>query len=178
MLLKIKICTKNIGFSCFQLQTLTFFIFIQHKARAMKSHHSWSDESVVLSGTFLCQIIVAYNCYMNGVNHADQLRSINPWKRKEKRLYMNLFTYFLDLCLVSTLYFIIMEQNCCLVIVFMISREIFVNSWWLYINIEIYSRFFTPFCATGPCEGCTHNTLIQKSHHNAAHHNRRRFQSI
>ena len=42
-------------------------------------------------------IIVAYNNYMNGVDRMDQMRATNPIKRREKRLYMSVWTYFLDL---------------------------------------------------------------------------------
>ena len=43
--------------------------------------------------------IVAYTTYMSGVDRADQMRMINPSQRKEKRLYMNVFTYILDLAI-------------------------------------------------------------------------------
>ena len=46
-------------------------------------------------------IIVTHNKYMNGVYKADQMRMVLPSKRKEKRLYMNMFTYFLDLGLLN-----------------------------------------------------------------------------
>ena len=60
------------------------------------------DETMNRTKFMVPAIIVAYNCCMNGVDCADQMRSINQCKRKEKRLYMNLFTYFLDLGLVNT----------------------------------------------------------------------------
>ena len=64
------------------------------------------DETMSRSSFKVPAIIVAYNRYMNGVDRADQLRMVNPTKRKEKRLYMNIFTYMLDLGIVNayTLY--------------------------------------------------------------------------
>lgn len=42
-------------------------------------------------------VIVAYNLFMNSVDRMDQRRSTNPTRRVEKRLYMSLFTLYLDL---------------------------------------------------------------------------------
>lgn len=41
--------------------------------------------------------IVAYNLFMNSVDRMDQRRSTNPTRRVEKRLYMSIFTLYLDL---------------------------------------------------------------------------------
>jgi hypothetical protein len=41
--------------------------------------------------------IIAYNMFMNGVDRMDQLGSTNITQRREKRLYMTMFTMCLDL---------------------------------------------------------------------------------
>lgn len=45
-------------------------------------------------------VIAAYNLGMNGVDRVDQLRSTNPRRRKKRQLYMNIFTWALDLCVI------------------------------------------------------------------------------
>ena len=57
-------------------------------------------------------IIVAYNTYMSGVDRADQMRMVNPSQRKEKRLYMNVFTYVLDLAIVNAFTLFKNEAKC------------------------------------------------------------------
>jgi hypothetical protein len=53
--------------------------------------------------TFMVPVfIVAYNMYMNSVDKMDQKRTMNPTKRKEQRLHMSLFTYFLDMAALQT----------------------------------------------------------------------------
>ena len=42
-------------------------------------------------------IIVSYQLFMNGVDRVDQMRSTNPTKRREAKIYMSLWTYCLDL---------------------------------------------------------------------------------
>jgi hypothetical protein len=58
----------------------------------------WTGTETMNRSMFMVPaIIVAYNKYMNGVDRLDQKRATNPTRRKEKRLYMSLFTYILDL---------------------------------------------------------------------------------
>ncbi len=41
--------------------------------------------------------IVAYNKFMNGVDHMDQLRSTHVTQWREKKVHMTIITYLLDL---------------------------------------------------------------------------------
>ena len=44
-------------------------------------------------------IVVSYQLFMNSVDRVDQIRSTNPIRRREKKIHMSLWTYFLDLVL-------------------------------------------------------------------------------
>ena len=58
----------------------------------------WSgSENLHRTTYYVPSIIVAYNFYMNYVDRMDQKRATNATKRREKRLYMSIFTYILDL---------------------------------------------------------------------------------
>lgn len=58
----------------------------------------WTGNESLHRTTFMVPvIIVAYNMYMNSVDRMDQKRATNPTRRKEQRLHMSLFTYFLDM---------------------------------------------------------------------------------
>ncbi|ETM98514.1 hypothetical protein PPTG_24601 [Phytophthora nicotianae INRA-310] len=46
-------------------------------------------------------IIAAYNFCMNAVDRVDQLRSINPIRRREKRLSMTMFTWLMDIAIIN-----------------------------------------------------------------------------
>jgi hypothetical protein len=49
-------------------------------------------------------MIVAYNAFMSGVDCLDQKRATNATKRREKKVYMSIFTYVLDLACPSSFF--------------------------------------------------------------------------
>ena len=70
--------------------------------RGLSPLKRWTGSETLHRTTFLVPaIIVAYNMYMNSVDRADQKRSTNPTKRREKRLHMSMFTYILDMAVLQ-----------------------------------------------------------------------------
>ena len=58
----------------------------------------WTGEESLHRRTFqVLTIVVAYNTYMNLVDHMDQLQPTSPIKHKEWRVEMTIFTMLLDL---------------------------------------------------------------------------------
>jgi hypothetical protein len=72
---------------------------IKH-CRGLCKLYRWTGMEVLKRSSFLVPSpIIVYNQYMNGVNRMDQLRSTNITRRREKRLYMTMFTMVLDLAI-------------------------------------------------------------------------------
>ena len=70
----------------------------------------WTGTEVLNRSDFFVAVpIVAYNMFMNDVDHMDQYRSTLPTQCKELRLHMTIFTFLLDLA-VSQAYAI--HQKC------------------------------------------------------------------
>jgi len=68
--------------------------------RGLCKLYRWTRMEVLKRSSFLVPSpIIAYNQYMNGVDRMDQLRSTNITSRREKRLYMTMFTMVLDLAI-------------------------------------------------------------------------------
>jgi hypothetical protein len=68
--------------------------------RGVAKLHRWTGTEVLNRSSFLVPApIIAYNMFMNGVDRMDQLRSTNITQRREKRLYMTMFTMCLDLAI-------------------------------------------------------------------------------
>lgn len=62
--------------------------------------HRWTGCEIMKRTCFEVPVqIIAYNMFMNGVDRMDQLRSTNITQRREKRLYMTMFTMCLDLAI-------------------------------------------------------------------------------
>ena len=59
------------------------------------------DENLHRSELDVPVIVCAYNMFMNSVDRMDQKRSTNPCRRKEMKLHMTLWTYYLDLAVIQ-----------------------------------------------------------------------------
>ena len=59
------------------------------------------DENLHRSEVDVPVIVCAYNMFMNSVDRMDQKRSTNPCRRKEMKLHMTLWTYYLDLAVIQ-----------------------------------------------------------------------------
>lgn len=58
----------------------------------------WTKSRNMFREEFLAPaLFVAYNIFMNGVDRMDQIRVVNPSRRREKKLVMTIFTWALDL---------------------------------------------------------------------------------
>ena len=55
------------------------------------------DENIGRSTISVPEIVASYQMFMNGVDRMDQRRSTNPTQRREKRIYMSVWTYYLHL---------------------------------------------------------------------------------
>ncbi|ETO65316.1 hypothetical protein F444_17356 [Phytophthora nicotianae P1976] len=62
----------------------------------------WTEDRMMHRRVFMAPtIIAAYNFCMNAVDRVDQLRSINPIRRREKRLSMTMFTWLMDIAIIN-----------------------------------------------------------------------------
>jgi hypothetical protein len=71
-----------------------------HAVRGLSKLERWTGEESLHRTVFMAPaIVVCYNIFMNAVDRVDQRRATNPTRRREYRVYMVLFTYFMDLAL-------------------------------------------------------------------------------
>ena len=70
---------------------------------------------------------MTYNTYMNAVDRADQMRMVNASQRKEKRLYMNIFTYIMDLACVNAFALYKNEISWLKIMIFLSLKESYVK---------------------------------------------------
>ena len=62
----------------------------------------WTGDSYHAKQSFKVPApVVAYNLFMNGVDRADQMRSTNACRRKEKHLHMTIWHFVVDLCILN-----------------------------------------------------------------------------
>jgi hypothetical protein len=94
--------------------------------RGLAAVKRWTGNETMHQTTFkVPAFIVAYNVYMNSIHRMDQKHATNPTKRKEQRLHMSLFTYFLDMaalqafsvfqciCPLESIYFAEFKRSLC-----------------------------------------------------------------
>ena len=68
--------------------------------RGLGPMHRWVGDEILHCTLFQVPVlIVAYNLFMGSVDIFDHCISINNIQRKEKRVSMTLFTYFISLCI-------------------------------------------------------------------------------
>jgi len=86
------------------VQTPPEAILLHHDERAVQcvgglaKISRWTGSEVLHRTDFyVAAPIVAYNMFMNGVDRMDQYRATLATQRKEKRIYMTIFTFVLDL---------------------------------------------------------------------------------
>ncbi|POM81448.1 LOW QUALITY PROTEIN: Hypothetical protein PHPALM_576 [Phytophthora palmivora] len=71
-------------------------------AEAVECCHALDKRLHASSETFMAPTVIAVsNRFMDGVDRVDQLRSTNPYRRREKRLDMTIFMWLLDIALIK-----------------------------------------------------------------------------
>jgi hypothetical protein len=80
--------------------------------RGLGKLHRWVGNEIMHCTCFkVPSIIVAYNAFMSGADCLDQKRATNATKRREKKVYMSIFTYVLDLACTQAHSLFVSTQN-------------------------------------------------------------------